>query len=66
MSAEASTAKPAKPAKTFKTGRLVEVAPDSEAPETRHRLSTAKGILIGAGICAAFWAAIAAAVIVRR
>lgn len=46
--------------------RLVEVAPDSEAPETRHKLGPARGILIGAGICAVFWAAVAAAVVAAR
>lgn len=60
MSAEAP------PAKTAKPVRLVEVAPDSEAPDTRHRLSPAKGILIGAGVCAVFWAAVAAAVLAAR
>lgn len=63
MSAEAPPAKSAKPAKPV---RLVEVAPDSEAPETRHRLGPARGILIGAGICAVFWAAVAAAVVAAR
>jgi cysteine synthase len=48
-----------------KKARLVEVAPD-DAPETRHKLSPAKGMLIGAGVCAVFWAAVAAAVVAGR
>jgi hypothetical protein len=63
MSAEAP---PAKTTKRAKPVRLVEVAPDSEAPETRHKLGPARGILIGAGICAVFWAAVAAAVVAAR
>jgi hypothetical protein len=66
MSAEAPPVKTAKRAKTLKSVRLVDVAPDSEAAETAHKLGPAKGILIGAGICAVFWAAVAAAVVAAR
>jgi hypothetical protein len=53
MTAQARAVSPKKKAS------LVAVAPDDEA-ETRHKLSPAKGVLIGAGICAVFWAAVAA------
>jgi hypothetical protein len=54
------------PARRPRKPRLVQVGLDGEAPETRHKLSPAKGLLVGAGICAAFWAAVAAAVVAAR
>lgn len=49
-----------------KKSRLVQVAPDDDAPDARHKLSPAKGLLIGAAICGAFWAAVAAVVANNR
>jgi hypothetical protein len=59
MSSQARAVSPKKKA------RLVQAAPD-DGPDTRDKLSPAKGVLIGAGICAVFWAAVAAAVVAGR
>jgi hypothetical protein len=53
--------------KTPKGGAgLVALAPDSDVPETRPKLSAAKGLMIAGGAAAVFWAAVAAAVIAVR
>jgi hypothetical protein len=54
------------PERAERRSRLVQLSPDSELPETRPKLSPAKGVLIGAGVCAVFWAAVAAAVVAAR
>ena len=66
MTAEVSAIADQAPEKPAKASGLVQVAPDSEVPETRARLSAAKGIMIAGAAAAIFWGAVAAVVAVAR
>jgi hypothetical protein len=45
---------------------LVQPAPADDAPEARHKLSPARGLILGLAICAVFWLAVAGVVALLR
>ena len=53
----------ARKARRAKPGGMVQVSPDSELPETADKRAGGRGLMIGLGAAAVFWAAVAAVVV---
>ena len=51
------------PKSAAKPGGLVQVAPDSELPDTADKRAGGRGLIIGLGAAALFWGAVAAVVV---
>jgi hypothetical protein len=51
------------PKPAAKPGGLVQVAPDSELPDTADKRAGGRGLIIGLGAAALFWGAVAAVVV---
>jgi hypothetical protein len=45
---------------------LIQPAPADDAPEARHKLSPARGLILGLAICAVFWLAVMVVVALLR